>query len=268
MKKVPTLGNPVRILFQRLELCCALLALPLATPAWALDLYLQVHHYHWEERDQAGRQLLEENGPLLGLGVAGTSALTERLAWDSRLEGFVGEVDYDGSTILGAPVRSTTAYYGGKGETALRWNLAGPDFTTGPLGGLSTRGWLRRLDNNDRNGYDEAWWMVYGRAGWYAAWSPAAGWQLDLEAAARLPAYNRARYSLVGPRGDGNVSVEPGRTVSYEARAELRHTTWHLGLAYEEFRFGESEAEPLPPFEIFQPRSDGRILSLQVGVAF
>ena len=248
----------------------SLLLLTTAVPAQALDLYTQVHQYHWEEHDQAGRRLLEEAGPLLGLGVAGTSALTEQLAWDSRLEGFLGEVDYDGSTILGAPLRTTTAYYGGKGETALRWNLAGPEFASGPLGGLSTRGWLRRLDNSDRasNGYDEAWWMVYGRAGWFAAWPSAAGWQLHLEAAARLPVYNRARYSLVGPRGDGNVSVAPGREISYEARVEVRHAAWHLGLAYEAFRFGESEATPLPPFELFQPRSEGRILSLQVGVTF
>lgn len=270
MKKVPTLGNPVRLFFQGLEVLCLWLVLPLAPPARALDLYTQVHHYHWEERDQDGRLLLEETGPLLGLGLADSSALTERLAWDSRLDGFLGEVDYDGSTILGAPVRTTTAYYGGQGETALRWNLAGPDFRTGPLGGLATRGWLRRLGNSDRdsNGYDEAWWMVYGRAGWFAAWSPSAGWQINLEAAARLPAYNRARYSLAGPGGEGNVSVEPGREVGYEARAEVRRAAWHVALTYAELRFGESEPEPLPPFEIFQPRSEGRIVSLQAGLSF
>ena len=237
--------------------------------ASALDVYVQLHQYHWEEHNQEGRLLLEEDGPLLGLGVAGSSAVAERLTWSSRLEGFLGEVDYNGSTILGAPVRTTTAYYGGKGETDMRWNLAGPELATGPLGGLSTRGWLRRLDNSqDSNGYDEAWWMLYARAGWFARWSWSAGGHLDAEAALRLPLYNSARYSLTGADGRGNASVEPGRELSYEATLTWRTANWLAGLTYEDFQFGLSDPEPLPPFEIFQPASEGRVLSLRLGLVF
>lgn len=241
-----------------------------ALSARALDLYVQAHQFSWEERNQEGRLLLEEDGPLLGLGVAGSCALTERLAWSSRLEGFLGEVDYDGSTILGDPVRTTTAYYGGKGETDMRWNLGGPEIGTGPLGGLSTRGWLRRLDNSQRNsnGYDEAWWTFYVRAGWFASRTTRAGGQLSAEAALRAPLYNTARYSLTGADGSGNVSVEPGREVSYETAVTWRTATWLAGLTYEDFHFGLSDPEPLPPFEIFQPESKGRVLSLRVGLVF
>lgn len=235
-------------------LIISLVLLSAACTSRALDLFVQLHQYHWEEHNQEDRLLLEEDGPLVGLGLAGSSHVTERMTWSSRLEAFLGEVDYDGSTILGAPVRTTTAYYGGKGETELRWNLAGPDVETGPLGGLSTRGWLRRLDNSqDSNGYDEAWWLLYGRAGWYAGWRPGPDLRLRVEAAVRLPAYNSARYSLAGPEGDGNVSVEPGREVSYEARAELRAATWSLGLTYEDFRISQSEPEPLPPSKSSNP---------------
>jgi hypothetical protein len=142
-------------------------------------------------------------------------------------------------------------------------------FDTGPLGGLSTRGWLRRLDNSqDSNGYDEGWWMVYARAGWFARWHARPDWWLDAEAAARLPLYNSARYSLTGADGDGNVSVEPGREITTEAALILRRPTWSIGLAYENFAFGRSEPEPLPPFEIFQPESKGEAWSLRVGVVF
>ena len=247
-----------------------LFALLAATNAPALELYVQAQRFTWEEHDQNGQLLLEEEGPLLGLGLVGESRLPGELTWRSRLEGFVGEVDYDGSTVLGAPVRTTTAYYGGKGETDLRWNLATADiFDTGPLGGLSTRGWLRRLDNSQNsNGYDEGWWMVYARAGWFARWHTGPDWWLDAEAAARLPLYNSARYSLTGADGDGNVSVEPGREITTEAALTLRRATWSIGLAYENFAFGRSDPEPLPPFEIFQPESKGDAWSLRVGVAF
>jgi hypothetical protein len=247
-----------------------LFALLAATNAPALELYVQAQRFTWEEHDQNGQLLLEEQGPLLGLGLVGESRLPGELTWRSRLEGFVGEVDYDGSTVLGAPVRTTTAYYGGKGETDLRWNLATADiFDTGPLGGLSTRGWLRRLDNSqDSNGYDEG--LVDGVR--------PRGLVRPLARASRLvarrgsrrapPLYNSARYSLTGADGDGNVSVEPGREITTEAALILRRATWSIGLAYENFAFGRSDPEPLPPFEIFQPESKGDAWSLRVGVAF
>ena len=257
------------LFFHRLEFFGALLLFSSALSARALDLYGQVHHFTWEEHDQEGRLLLEEDGPLFGLGVAGSSAVAERLIWSSRLEGFLGEVDYDGSTILGAPVRTTTAYYGGKGETDVRWNVGGPEVATGPLGGLSTRGWLRRLDNRkDSNGYDEGWWTLYARAGWFARWTWSAGGHLAAEAALRMPLYNSARYSLTGADGSGNVRVEPGREPSYEAALTWRTANWLAGLTYEDFHFGRSDPEPLPPFEIFQPESEGRVLSLRVGLVF
>ena len=256
--------------FQSLELLAGLLALSSAPTAHALELYVQVQQFTWEERDQNDQLLLEEEGPLFGLGLVGSSRLGGDLTWRSRVEGFLGEVDYDGSTVLGAPVRTTTAYYGMKGETDLRWDLAAPAaFDTGPLGGISTRGWLRRLDNsNDHNGYDEGWWMVYARAGWFAEGRRPGGWSGEAEAALRLPLYNSARYSLTGADGEGNVSVEPGREITTEAALTLRRETWSVGLAYEDFDFGRSDPEPLPPFEIFQPSSEGRLLSLRVGVIF
>lgn len=251
-------------------LIAALSLFATAATGFALDVYVQLHRFHWEEHNQEGRPLLEEDGPLLGLGVAGSSRVAERLDWSSRLEGFLGEVDYDGSTILGAPVRTTTAYYGAKGETDLRWKVGGPTIATGPLGGISTRGWLRRLDNSQRdsNGYDEAWWIVYARAGWYADWTMTARGHLTAEAAVRLPLYNSARYSLTGTDGSGNVSVKPGHETSLEASLTWRTTGWLVGLTYEDFQFGLSDPEPLPPFEIFQPESEGRLLSLRAGLVF
>lgn len=257
--------------FQSLELLAGLLVLWSATSAPALELYVQVQQFTWEERDQNDQLLLEEEGPLYGLGLVGSSRLDGDLTWRSRVEGFLGEVDYDGTTVLGAPVRTTTAYYGMKGETDLRWDLATPAaFDTGPLGGISTRGWLRRLDNSNRNsnGYDEGWWMVYARTGWFAEGRRPGGWSWEAEAALRVPLYNSARYSLTGADGEGNVTVEPGREITTEATLTLRRETWSVGLAYENFEFGRSEPEPLPPFEIFQPASEGNAWSFRVGVIF
>lgn len=245
--------------------------LGLAVRAAALDLEVQVHHFTWTERDRAGRTMLEESGPLLGLRLAATSAVSESVAWRTAGEAFLGEVDYDGATTLGQPLRTTTAYYGLKLESDLRWDLwRAADFSTGPLGGLSLRTWLRRLDNGarDSNGYDEAWLIAYGRAGWFAERALGGDLRLALEAALRLPIYNGARYSLSGADDASDVSVEPGRELSGEVALVLRGARGWVGVAYEDFAFSRSEAESLPPFQVFQPESEGRLVTVRAGLAF
>lgn len=248
-----------------------LLLFATALTAPALEVYVQLHQFNWVERDQDDQKLLEESGPLLGFGLSAARPVGPALTWLNRGEGFLGEVDYDGANLLLEPVRTTTAYYGLKGETELRWTLAAPGaWNSGPLGGLSTRAWLRQLDHSERNsnGYDEAWWLVYGRAGWFAEYAAAADTRWFAEGALRLPVYNYAKYSLTGADEDRQVAVEPGRELSYEAAAGLRKAGWTVALTYEDFSFGRSDPEALPPFEIFQPASEGRVLSLRVGLLF
>lgn len=246
-----------------------LLASTLAAPA--LEVYVQLHQFNWVERDQEDQQVLEETGPLLGLGLSDAHPVGRNFTWLNRAEGFLGEVDYEGSNLLLEPVRTTTAYYGIKAETEGRWYLAAPGaWSSGPLGGLSTRAWLRQLDHSERNsnGYDEAWWLVYARAGWFAEYAATADARWFAEGALRLPVYNYAKYSLTGADEDRQVSVEPGRELSYEAAAGWRTATWTVAVTYEDFNFGRSDPASLPPFEIFQPASEGRVLSLRVGLLF
>ncbi len=239
--------------------------------ARALDFDVVLHQFTWEERQADGRTMLEEEGPLLGLRLAGTSPVTPAVAWRNRGEVFLGEVDYDGATTLGQPLRTTTAYYGFKLESDLAWDLSRSDqMDTGPLAGLSARAWLRRLDHGarDSNGYDEGWFITYARLGWFASVGPADGLRVRAEAALRLPIYNTAHYSLTGADGSSDASVEPGGELSAEAALDLVSPRWRIGLAYEDFEFSESNGASLPPFEIFQPESEGRLLSLRVGVTF
>ncbi len=252
---------------------CLLLAALAFTQVHARDLYLQLHAFEWTERAEGRGTLLEEEGTLLGLGLAGNLCQRGALRLPARAELFAGEVTYDGSTQLGSALHTTTLYVGGKieaeGERA--WSLS-EGLAAGPLAGLGLRSWLRRLDNSERNstGYDEAWLTAYARLGAFAegatAATPTSPWRV--EAGLHLPFYNTAYYSLESPLTSETASVSPGLKPSLFAEASVRGAGWFASLRFEELLFGASDPEPLPPFEIFQPESEGRLVSLQAGLTW
>jgi hypothetical protein len=240
-----------------------------AAPAPAAELYLHAGRLTWSEDDQDGRRLLDEKGPLYGVGVRAVWAPAPALELAGRLEGFLGEVDYDGETQAGEPVETTTEYYGLVAEGDVRLPLAAADrLRLLPFAGLGARPWLRRLDNTrvDSGGYDEEWISLYGRAGLRAEWGDPAGTQLFAEAALRRPFYTSVRYILDLDGHGGDVSVEPGAEWTVAAEAGLRWRGACLTLFYEDLAFGRSDPESIPPFDIAQNESSGQILGLRLGV--
>lgn len=253
-----------------LRLGLAAAAFALAVGARGAEVYVQYQRWTWTEEDAAGRRLLKEEGPLLGLGVTHDWPLGRAMEIAERLEGFVGEVDYDGRTQLGDPVRTTTEYYGLTGELDARLRVpVNGDFDLLPFAGLGARAWLRRIDNTSRfsSGYDETWLTAYARAGGRFEWRATGRLHLFASAALRIPLYNRARYSLSFDGGDDHVTVEPGRETTVAAEAGATVGSAHVAVFYEQLKFSRSDSESVPPFEVFQPESEGRLIGLKLGIA-
>lgn len=240
----------------------------IATGAGAADLSVRYERWTWTEQDEAGRRLLREEGPLLGLELEASRPLSTAWSLAGRGQAFLGEVDYDGATQAGDPVATTTEYYGLAAELEARRPVAlGTALELQPLAGLGWRGWLRRIDNSGRwsSGYDETWNTVYGLLGAEARWQAQPKTAFFAEAVLRLPVYNRVRYSLTFNEQDDHATVEPGRDPSWRAEVGVERLPWKISLFIERLVFSRSETKVLPPFEVFQPESEGEVIGLQFG---
>lgn len=239
-----------------------------ATAVSAADLSLRYERWDWTEEDESGRRLLREDGPLLGLELEAARPLSGAWSLVGRGQAFLGEVDYDGATQAGDAVETTTEYYGLTGELEVRHALAaGPALEILPLAGLGWRGWLRRIDNSGRfsSGYDEAWNTVYGLLGAGARWTAQPHTTVFAEAALRLPVFNQVRYSLTFNEQNDHATVEPGREPSWRAEIGVERLPWKVSLFIERLVFSRSETKVIPPFEVFQPESEGELIGLQFG---
>lgn len=235
----------------------------------AADIEVQYLRWRWTEEGPGGQRLLSEDGPLLGLRVQ------ER--WDgdavdiaARLDGFAGEVDYDGTTQVGDPVQTSTEYYGAQAEVDAEHpsnRTCGPELV--PFAGLGARAWLRRIDHTSRfsEGYDEAWFSAYARIGVRIETRLTPSAQGFLSASMLAPIYNRVRYGLSFGEGRDDVAVSPGREIGVDLEAGVAWPRSRVSLVYRTLEFSRSDAELVPPFEVFQPASSGSLLGLQVGVS-
>lgn len=238
--------------------------------ATAAQVYVNYEQFEWTEEDTDGGTLLTEDGPLYGIGIAGVLAAGSRTEVAGRFEAFFGEVDYDGQTQAGEPLRTTTEYYGLAGEGDVRTPFSITEaFRLEPLMGLGARGWLRRLDNSDRDsiGYDEEWLAFYGRAGVHAAYEMDDRSHIFAEAAVRLPIYNVVRYDIDFDGGEQAV-VHPGRESSFTAEAGAKIGDARLSIFYEQFVFSRSETEAVSSYFVVQPESRGSVLGLRIGLDF
>ena len=244
----------------------ALWALAVAAAA-AAELSVRYERWTWTEEDRDGTRLLREEGPLLGLGIAAERPGAGAWSAAGRLDAFLGEVDYDGSTQAGEPVETTTEYYGIIAEAdARRVYALGEALELRPRAGFGWRSWLRRIDNSGRfsNGYDESWNSAYGLLG--AELRHRVGdAAVFAGATCRAPVFNRVRYHLTTAGGDDNVTVEPGREPGWRVEAGIERGAWTLCAFFERMDFPRSDAEVIPPFEVFQPESRGEVVGLRLG---
>ncbi len=187
----------------------------------------------------------------------------------NRIEGFAGEVDYDGAVFNEEgdtrPYRSDTAYGGVGGETLLSFALfQSGGLTFYPEVGAGAQYWLRQLDVDGDAGYDEYWLTAYGVAGLRLEADAGNGSTLFLRGAILIPFYNDEEVENIGFDGVGNVSLEPETEIGYTAEAGIMMNSFTVSAFYEYLEFGESDLDDTGRF--FQPDSETTRIGVKAGI--
>jgi hypothetical protein len=236
-------------------------------------LYATVEYFVWKEFS-GGMKLLEESGPLYGIGLARDYA-RGTVTFRPRVEAFGGTVDYDGATWGGTPIASDTGYIGVRVEGDVgRIFSAGDDFALEPFGGIGYSYWERDLESTAVSiGYRERWSSAYARLGVRAGSGirPASPSRVFGTIGMIWPFASRNTAELPGI---GDTKVEPKGRPSLFAEAGFAYRALSVSLFYRGMRFDESDPVPVIPLgddmflAVFQPESEADAFGLQAGVRF
>jgi hypothetical protein len=231
------------------------------------DLYVKVESFTWKEFD-GGEELLEETGPIFGLGFSNRSTIGNWFVFSEKIELFMGTVDYDGQTQSGTPVTTDTEYLGCLLEINFGGKIVSSEkFSLEPFAGLGYRWWTRDLqDTSTAYGYEEEWSSFYTRLGLHAESQVSNRFKLFAQAGIKYPLVNRneAKLSRFGIR---DVTLEPENELSYFADAGFKTGHFMLSIYYEGMRFDESD--PDDTYGAFiQPESEADIFGARIGFTF
>lgn len=130
---------------------------------WKWNLGFAPEYYYWQENAN-GEKLLDESGMRYGVDLSGKQIQNNSWLWAAEFKMYYGSVDYNGQTMGGTPVKTTTDYLGGFGEMRFgyRWHFISHQYVEF-MGGFGLEDWERTL--NGSGGYDENWMPIYFKAG-------------------------------------------------------------------------------------------------------
>ena len=232
-------------------------------------IYFKIENFTWKEFDDSGSQLLEESGPIYGIGFSASSEYANSLTAIFKVELFNGSIDYDGQTQAGTPVKTDTDYQGFKleGDIGNKF-IKAEKSSLEAFAGLGYRWWLRDIKStSDAIGYEEEWWSIYARLGIRGEHIFSDQLKAFFETGAKLPmkTENEADLAVFGL---GKVTLEPENEPSAFAEIGLKWNRLKTSVFYEGMRFSKSEQVIVRPYAIHQPESQADILGINVGMTF
>jgi len=234
-----------------------------------VDFGLWIQDYKWAEYADDGNKLLEETGNLYGL-ACDIESTKNIVGWRSGVNLFFGEVDYDGRTWTDLPVTTDVLYVGTKIYVDV---VPGYRLDSGlwlkSFAGIGGEFWLRDLDDTKTSAGDpvrgarEWWGCVYGRLGLGAEYPIAEEIVVFAEGGVKLPVYarNEAEFFVSGSPSAG---LEPEPDFSGFGNIGLRWKQWGARIAYDSLRFDRSDAVSVGMFDLYQPRSESDVYSVEV----
>ncbi|MFH0908984.1 MAG: hypothetical protein V1929_09495 [bacterium] len=243
-------------------------------------LYLQVKGYQWEEFE-GGERLLEESGPLFGIGLRlEPDPLT--FSAQGKIEVYAGEVDYDGQTISGDPLNDKTAYSGGIGEidaTVPAWVSKAKSRSFLVFAGAGGHIWQRDLgQENEDIGYTEDWFMVYGRVGVGFYLMQTGMVRGYFSSGVKIPFFTQNQVTVDTGTDIQDVDVEPDARPGPFMELGWRWKKVFAVAFYEYTKLEASEPETvivtIPEhsgslaYRLYQPESEVHILGVNVGMYF
>ena len=264
-------------------LLCSLLSItayPGAARAGEAQVYGAIQSFTWKEFDDNGTQLLKESGPLFGIGFVYRALPGQLLVLQPGIELFGGNVDYDGATQSGVPVKTTVDYFGVKMKFEAGAAIPLSEGTRSeraafePFAGLGIAVWSRKIkDSTAANGttaigYEEVWETVHVRIGMRGMSSKSGGSRIFGEAGLKIPIYNQntAYLSDVGLGAD--VTMHPGKKASVFAEAGVQISKFRASVFYDGMRFSRSDDVVSGNFIYHQPRSESDVFGMKLGAAF
>ncbi|MFH0953784.1 MAG: hypothetical protein V1873_05605 [Verrucomicrobiota bacterium] len=241
-----------------------------------LGLYGKVESFQWKEYDDNDHELLEESGPIFGLGGFIDIPVERSVRAEGLAELFFGSVDYDGQTQEGVPTTTTTDYAGLMGEGRLYRSFpAGRDVTLTPFAGAGGRSWLRKINDGEHGvgkGYEENWITLYALVGVSGQVKVAPKSELFGRAALHLPVFNEVIIDWSSLGGPSDITVNPGKEFGLDLEAGLRVESFMASVFYETLDFSKSDGEAAligsVPSTVWQPKSEGRMIGLKAGLVF
>ena len=188
-------------------------------------LYVRPEYYKWEEYDNtSGQRLLQEFGPRIRAGIntrpAHLSLSRGLMAAVFDLNGYVGRVHYNGSTMGGVALTTVSQYWGARGEVMLDSSLyAGRSRSFALLLGLEGETWSRQIfsaiaaDGSMASGYTEIYKIATAKTGF--KYVSIVGSGFSFEFGVKYPVFTREDIPQLG------VRLEPIPLMGYFGKIEF-----------------------------------------------
>ena len=257
------------------SLTAALLLLSSTALGIELELSTGLQHFGYQEFDDGGDSINQENGWIPGLQVGFSEAL-RLLTLSGSVSYFAGRVDYEGETQRAQPFSSDTdqKYIRASIGVARRVSTAGmPGFDV--FADLGIRVWDRNIRGDDRvSGLLEEyqWWEAALGVGMPFKTSLRREWRLE----SALLYILDPRLTVVLPEFD-DPTLELGEGLGLRIQAQHRWWTesgigFRLTAFAEGWNFGRSNDQPLVRNGVTQgmvhePRSESRHWGISFSVS-
>ena len=249
-----------------IRIILALFATLLAPASANAELIINggVEYFRWVEDTNPQ---VKETGPMGFLGLSYTQDKEAGILFGYRGKIWGGSADYTGAELFtGAPVTSTTDYFGVNNEVQVHYRTAGTN--GGNLDGVFGLGldvWRRQLSSAQKEDYS----IGYARVGIESKANYAGQWTAGLGIKYPLWTYENAHFDRIG--FDSNPILHPGKELSPYGSIGYRFTqTLQVVGYYEGLRFERSdpvETTYIPTGQaasLVQPSSNMSIFGLRL----
>lgn len=263
----PPLPAP-RILIAALLACASAVAFA-QQGSWSYELSGSVLHRRLVEHTAAGGTLLTETGPLARLQFEATHPVPGDGAIAVRGELTGGDLDYDGRTQAGVPLRTTTRHAEGGAGFLVRphtpapwgelWGGAGWQRQFRGIRGTASAGGLAET-------LDTLWLVVRWRS---PEWQGPGGWRVRAEPEVRASLSNDLKVDFHGVLDTTSLAAGRQRVFVLRLVATAPDSPWSWGVEWRQLSQAASGSVPVtlggvpvPGTTLFQPRLTTRDLGL------
>jgi hypothetical protein len=247
------------------------LLVPASASAGEFSLYGKSGYFSLTETID-GQRYVREGGFISGAGASYSLRFARYLAVKGTLEGFFGQLDYQGVRLADMTrIETDTVYLGTREEVALAARIPVGRFSIGPTAGLGHK-WF------DRSRSDEIWSYFYIKGGAYAEYksdkftvSAEAGVMNQLDTSVDID------WSSLGY---GKITCKPKGTINPYAELRVKGGNWFAAFFYEEANWNRSDNVPITTVgsnpngavlvdgQAFQPDTRSSMIGLEIGYEF